>query len=168
MPQELLHSNWIFTNNYGRHNEDGVTQPTKDQVSDFWAALCNLATYAIGGWEVAPDTGQPHLQGYVFYTNKKSRSQVARDIPNAYIDMRKGTHEQARAYSIKDGMYEERGERPLDMAERQKKGGEEVAHVLGRAVNLVRHQLIQRGLSFLARFALLDSKQVGHALNRVA
>lgn len=101
---------WVFTlNNFTPQHE---------------ATLARLqCQYIVYGREVGA-SGTPHLQGYVFYTNKKSRSQVARDIPNAYIDMRKGTHEQARAYSIKDGMYEERGERPLDMAERQKKGGE--------------------------------------------
>ncbi len=78
--------------------------------------------YIVWGREVG-ERGTPHLQGYVYFKYPKTRSQVSRLIPDAWLDLRKGTHEQARAYSIKDGLFEEHGERPLDADQRRDKGG---------------------------------------------
>lgn len=77
--------------------------------------------YIVWGREVG-ESGTPHLQGYVYFRNAKTRSQVSRVIPNAYLDIRSGTHEQARAYAKKDGLFEELGTAPLDPEDIRKKG----------------------------------------------
>lgn len=104
---------WVFTiNNYTPRHEDLL------QRLD--------CVYIVYGREVGA-SGTPHLQGYVYFRQPRSKLAVSKDIPNAYLDIRAGTHEQARAYCIKDGSFEERGERPLDPTEIQAKGGEGTA-----------------------------------------
>lgn len=38
-------------------------------------------TYLVIGWEVAPDTGTPHLQGYMHFINSKTMSTIVKYIP---------------------------------------------------------------------------------------
>jgi len=100
---------WIFTlNNYTDAHET-LLQSINCQ-------------YIVYGREIGA-SGTPHLQGYIYFTDKKSRVSVARFIPNAYLAPRNGTHEQARNYCIKDGNIFERGECPLDIEQRSAKGG---------------------------------------------
>jgi len=100
---------WIFTiNNY-----------TPDHETLLQVITCQYLVY---GREVGA-SGTPHLQGYVYFAHAKPRAGVARVIPNAYLAPRNGTHEEARAYCVKDGHYFERGEPPLDTRQRSEKGG---------------------------------------------
>jgi len=100
---------WVFTINNWLPSHEELLRTLDSQ-------------YIVWGREVG-ERGTPHLQGYVFFKNAKTRSQVSRLIPGAYLDLRKGTHEQARAYAIKDGLFEEHGDRPMDASERSSKGG---------------------------------------------
>lgn len=64
------HPNWVFTFNYAEGDED--------VVREWWDDVCTKAHYAIGGWEVAPTTGQRHLQGYVQFESKQRLSAIRR------------------------------------------------------------------------------------------
>lgn len=73
--QEVQHKNFCFTYNYG-----GEGQPSKSNVDVWWEAVQTLATYGVAGWEVAPTSGQLHLQGYVQF-EKKTRITALKKIP---------------------------------------------------------------------------------------
>lgn len=52
-----------------------------------------------------------HIQGYVIFNTRKRRDTVSKMIPGAFLQVRYGTHEQAKAYCMKeetriDGPYE--------------------------------------------------------------
>lgn len=66
----LQHPNWCFTFNYVAGQEPGVLQ--------FWENVCEKAHFAIAGYEVAPTTGQLHLQGYVQFESKQRLSALKR------------------------------------------------------------------------------------------
>lgn len=64
------HQNWVFTFNYGK-----LGQPTETDVRLFFEDLEEKAFYAVAGFEVAPTTGQQHLQGYVQFNSKQRLTQ---------------------------------------------------------------------------------------------
>jgi len=68
--------------------------------------------YIIYGYEIAPATGRPHFQGYVYFDNPRSFDAVKRLIPG-HIEIAKGAPEQNFDYCSKDGLFFERGQRPL-------------------------------------------------------
>lgn len=98
--------NWCFTvNNYGEED---------------LAAISLLgARYTIYGKEIGA-SGTPHLQGYMCFKNAKTLKSIKKKLPRAHLEVRKGTHEQAKEYCKKDGDFEEYGEEPMC----QKKKGE--------------------------------------------
>lgn len=82
--------------------------------------------YLIYGREVG-DSGTKHLQGYVYFENKKSFRQVKATIsPRAHLEKAKGSAKENIAYCSKDGDVYERGLPPKgsgttqDRAERNK------------------------------------------------
>lgn len=72
--------------------------------------------YCIAGKEVG-ENGTPHLQGYAYFKNKKSLRQLKKLLPRAHWEIRRGTHEEARTYCMKDGDYHEDGTPPQDPKE---------------------------------------------------
>ena len=89
---------WCFTiNNWTEKDETAIAMAG--------------ARYTVYGKEVG-ESGTPHLQGYVYFANKKSMKGVSKLLPTAHLEMRKGTHEQARNYCIKDGDITEFGNPP--------------------------------------------------------
>ncbi len=81
---------WCFTlNNY----TDAIVESTK-------AIECE---YIIFGKEVAPTTGTPHLQGYVYFANPRMMSGVKKLLPGAHLETAKGNEEQNFKYCSKDG-----------------------------------------------------------------
>lgn len=70
--------------------------------------------YLVFGYEVAPTTGTPHLQGYVAWENPRS---IAKFISifttkGVHVEKTRGTPKQASDYCKEDGKYEEFGEIP--------------------------------------------------------
>lgn len=101
---------WCFTlNNYGDQDERMLQE-----------LECRYIVY---GRETG-ESGTPHLQGYVFFSERKTLSSVRRVIPGAHLSVRGGTHKQASDYCKKDGDVYERGDPPLDPEEIRKKGCE--------------------------------------------
>lgn len=91
---------WVFTiNNFKSDDLQRVTD-----------IECDYIVYGIE----RGSSGTPHLQGFIHFSNGKSRSAVGRLLPRAYLEKRRGTVEQAIAYCKKDGLFTERGTIPVD------------------------------------------------------
>ena len=80
----MLNRNWIFT----------INNPESNEI-DFAAAR-----YAVWQREKG-ENGTEHLQGYVVFSNSVSRAYVSAIMPRAYLEIRRGSHEQAKAYCTK-------------------------------------------------------------------
>lgn len=114
--------NWAFTlNNY-----------TPADVELYQQVECR---YMCFGYEKAPETGTPHLQGFVAFTDAKPFASVARLLPRAHIAACKGNALQNEQYCKKDGDFWEKGVRPLTQAE---KGETETER--WRAIRLAYHE----------------------------
>lgn len=73
------------------------------------------ARYLCYGKELAPETGTPHLQGYVYFINARRCASVLALLPiRAHVEISKGTAGQNRTYCEKDGDFYEQGECPVD------------------------------------------------------
>lgn len=68
--------------------------------------------YLILGQEIAPTTGTPHLQGYVYRASKLTFLQMKKYAPRGNFRVARGNAEENRAYCSEDGKFEEFGECP--------------------------------------------------------
>jgi len=97
---------WIFTvNNYSEQDEHFIFN------------LSNESTFVVCGREVAPTTGTRHLQGFVYFANKKTFSGVRDLLPEGAHVEPKSQHSsfrQCREYCTKDGDFYESGDLPMD------------------------------------------------------
>ena len=84
---------WCFTlNNYTLDHETELQQLGEtDQVE-----------YLVYGRETAPDTGTPHLQGYVKFESRKTLRQVRRLVRDAHLTKANGSPAQNRDYCTKE------------------------------------------------------------------
>lgn len=79
--------NWVYT----------INNPSDDDEPKEWAGV----KYGVYQLEVGEE-GTKHLQGYVAFSCAKSLSQVKLVNGRAHWEPRRGSHEQARAYCMKD------------------------------------------------------------------
>lgn len=92
-------NSYVFTlNNY--------TPEDVDKVRAFFANC----RYLVFGYETAPTTGTPHLQGFM-QTNRTMRVKKVQKLinPGLYLDKIRGTPDEAAAYCKKGGQFEEFG-----------------------------------------------------------
>lgn len=94
---------WCFTWNQSPEDFQGIPC-----LRDFGES----ATYLCFGEELAPTTGQYHLQGYVHFNNPIAFSTVAAVLPGAHIERAKGSALANRVYCQKDGNFHEEGDLP--------------------------------------------------------
>lgn len=57
--------------------------------------------YAVWQEEIAPQTGTPHLQGYLCLAAATTLKGIKKILPGAHWEPRRGTHEQAVTYVTK-------------------------------------------------------------------
>jgi len=100
------------------------------------------ATYLIAGREIAPTTGTPHLQGYVYLKKSARRTGVAKFLPSAFITQARGTHIQNRNYCSKSGHFEEHGEFP-DLEAVQKANGEKGREYWAQVIRSAREGTVE-------------------------
>jgi len=74
--------------------------------------------YLLYGYERAPTTDTPHLQGYLYFSNQRSVVSLRARLPGCHLVCARGTHAQNIVYCTKSGDYREIGERPIDSVER--------------------------------------------------
>lgn len=118
---------WCFTLNNYTEEEDKALQELE----------CN---YLIYGYEVAPETGTPHLQGYVRFKFPKKLEQVKAKIPRAHLEKSRGTIEDNISYCMKTRKDDipnekvfEKGERPKTQKEKGQSEKERWATILGKS-----------------------------------
>lgn len=71
--------------------------------------------YLVFGYEIAPTTGTPHLQGFVAWENPRSIDKFMK-IPitkGMHVEKTRGSPKQASDYCKEDGKFEEFGELPI-------------------------------------------------------
>jgi len=68
--------------------------------------------YVCYGYEWAPQTGTPHLQGFLYFSNARSVASIRRQLPGVHVEVARGTFEQAIVYCKKGGDYIEFGTPP--------------------------------------------------------
>lgn len=88
-----------------------LNNPTELATEDL---LHTPARYICFGKEIAPTTGTPHLQGFVYFSHGKTLSAVRKLLFGAHIEPARGTFSQCIDYCRKDGDFYEHGERPHD------------------------------------------------------
>lgn len=101
---------WCFTHfNY-----------TPDDVRAYTALGNSSATeYIVFGREICPETGTPHLQGFVTFSSRQRFRQVKTKLPgNPNIRAADGTPLQAATYCKKDNNFTEIGEVPVEPGHR--------------------------------------------------
>lgn len=77
------------------------------------------ARYLCFGKEVAPTTGTPHLQGFIYFANPRSFASVLSLLPSGvHLEVANGTPGQNKTYCEKDGEFYEQGECPLDAGQK--------------------------------------------------
>ena len=90
-------ANWCFTlNNYTDEHEAALAELGNDRDT----VVC--LTY---GREVAPETGTPHLQGFVRFTSRLRFAQVQEKLPGCHLSVARRV-KQAYEYCQKDGDFE--------------------------------------------------------------
>lgn len=104
---------WCFTlNNY-----------SEAERLAFLSVDCN---YVVVGQEIAPDTGTPHLQGFVYFRTPKSLRQMKKIHAGAHWENQRGSTDQAADYCLKEGRFEQAGERPASQAVKGAKGAAKI------------------------------------------
>lgn len=108
MPQANRSRGWCFTvNNPTEYYEELVLGDLR--IDTPWQ-------YIVYGRERG-ERGTPHLQGYVYFANKKSFDQVKEILGSqAHVEKQRGPTQRAIEYCKKDGDYTEWGEAPLGPA----------------------------------------------------
>lgn len=95
------HRHFVFTlNNY------------KDKDETYLSTL--ECKYIVWGYEYAPTTGTPHLQGFISFRDGKTDSAVRKLLPGCFIEPARGTPAEASAYCKKEQPFFEAGELPVD------------------------------------------------------
>lgn len=79
---------WVFTLN----NFASVDAPR---------VFSDIAQWGIWQHEIG-ENGTPHLQGYLYFKGSRKLSTLRQYMPSAHFEIRRGTHEQAKAYSSKE------------------------------------------------------------------
>lgn len=86
-----------------RFTLNNYTDEDIQQVNDF------VCTYMVYGYEIAPTTGTPHLQGYLETKENKTMSAICKKIKRISLHECDASPEHNRAYCIKDCKFVERG-----------------------------------------------------------
>lgn len=89
-------------------------------------ALKAPPTYYILGNEVCPESGRPHVQGYVYYKTQRPLSAVIKQLKPAHVEIARGDIDSNFAYCSKEGDFIEFGERPVGSFEGLKRGREAI------------------------------------------
>ncbi len=93
---------WCFTlNNY-----------TTQDVDRIKALVPTVAEYVTYGYEVAPSTGTPHLQGFIIFKEQLRLVSAKTHIGDAHMSIARGSNQQCADYCQKDQVFEEEGEIP--------------------------------------------------------
>lgn len=130
--------------------------------SDFNCLAAMEKTYLIMGKEIAPTTGTPHLQCYVYFPFQKTVSAAIKYLHEvcprvANVEKANGDSLHNYTYCSKEGEYTEYGTRPLSQREKGAKGAEKIAQ---------QWQAVKEGRFEDLPFALLKQAQYAQRATR--
>lgn len=104
MARPTVVKNWVFT----------LNNPTEEEEEAIKSKVPGVIKYLIYQKETG-ESGTPHLQGYAQFVQKVRFTQVKNHIgQRAFVDKRKGSHDEARDYCRKE---EGRIEDPVELGE---------------------------------------------------
>jgi len=86
-------------------------------VTDEELLLSLDCRYIVFGRELAPTTGTPHLQGFIYFTNGKTLRAARTALPGCHVEVAI-TVDEAIAYCKKEGDFVEKGIKPASQQER--------------------------------------------------
>lgn len=97
---------WVFTlNNY-----------TETEVEQLKQVECE---YLVFGFEEAPETGTPHLQGFITFTTRKTMHTIKKLLNDRYyLSVSRGSVQEASEYCKKTGHFFEKGTPPPESGAR--------------------------------------------------
>lgn len=101
---------WCFTlNNY-----------SEEDIKNLESLYPEMVSYIIFGKEIAPTTGTPHLQGFLYMKRAVSLATIKRNISSQtiHLEIARGSFAENIAYCSKEGSFIEKGKRPLDPEEK--------------------------------------------------
>lgn len=110
----VIRANLLEVNNKAKHWTYVVNNYTQEDIDNLDVlGESSDVVYIIYGREVGEE-GTPHLQGYVCFSDKKTRRTVSRLIPRSRLAVKYGTVLQASNYCKKDGIFTEHGNLPME------------------------------------------------------
>ncbi|AUM61976.1 Rep [uncultured virus] len=89
-----------------------INTPTHFDLADCFQLFDQYGRYMVLGFEVCPNTGRDHIQGYVYAKNPIRWSTVKDICVRAHIEESKGSPLQNLTYCSKTGLYVEFGNLP--------------------------------------------------------
>lgn len=128
------------------------------------------ARYIIWGEETG-ESGTPHLQGYLELNKPQRLSGMKKLHATAHWEQRQGTRDEARAYCMKDGVYEEYGD--------WQAGGQGTRNDLEGLMQMIRENkptleimeaapaCVSKHMRFVDRYTHLVEKETTHAFRKV-
>lgn len=140
---------WVFT----------LNNPTVEETITLENCTCR---YLIYGLEVG-ENNTPHYQGYIEFGKVMRLSACKKLLTRAHWEIRCGTREQARQYSMKDGDYIELGEWEL--------GGQGTRNDLHDMIKLIKKntpqleiletlpEVVSRNMRFMEKYTALHEKE---------
>lgn len=112
--------NWVFTwNNYTEEDLEYLHTLDTNGTLDI-----PEVKYVLYGKETAPQTGTPHLQGLICFTNRVRRATVSKTLKNKCYIQECRDFEAAIRYCKKEGDWTEHGYPPLTQEARGARGKE--------------------------------------------
>lgn len=103
MPRSKQYRAWVFTlNNYTQLEEDELKLLDESKG----------VRYIVFGKEIGSNACTPHLQGYIYMTGKFTMQAMKARIlalKRSHLEPRRGSHEEARSYCMKEGDVFEKG-----------------------------------------------------------
>jgi len=92
---------------------NNYTQEDEDQLDNM------ACKYMIYGHEIAPTTGTPHLQGYVYFQSQRTMTAIVKDVPRISLQEAHGSADSNFVYCSKEAKdVKERGVRPMSQVEK--------------------------------------------------
>nr|WAE43125.1 MAG: replication associated protein [Cressdnaviricota sp.] len=118
----LRSRDWCFTFNNYKPTDEALLQQLNSK-------------YLVYGREVAPETGTPHLQGYIYFENQKFGHQLAKLLPRGirFFKRMAPKLDSAIEYCKKDGDFHEQGDRPANQEEKGRRGKEAASWAIKKA-----------------------------------
>jgi len=119
---KLRSRDWCFTLNNYKAIDEAILRQLKSK-------------YLVYGYETAPETGTPHLQGYVYFENQKIGHQLLKIMPKGirFFKRRAKNVDDAIDYCKKEGDFWEQGERPCNQEEKGRRGKEAASWAIKKA-----------------------------------